>query len=84
MRVPVKDIIYTNGTDAEEPYANYGGKQEANLVCAITLKGKQAYQYDAGTWNFYICQVLQVLLVSHVPYRRVISKFYMQRKTITR
>lgn len=50
-------IINTNGTDAEKPCDNYRCKQEANPVCAIMLKGKQAYQYHACSWKFYICQV---------------------------
>jgi len=43
MKIPVKYIVYSNGTKAEKPCDNYRSKQEANSVCPIMLKGKQAY-----------------------------------------
>lgn len=58
MRIPVKYIIYPDGTDAEKPCYYYRSKQEANPVRAKMLKGKQAYQYDACNREFYICKVL--------------------------
>jgi len=47
MGIPVKNIVYSNGTNAAKPQNNYRSKQEANSVRAIMLKRKQAYQYDA-------------------------------------
>lgn len=61
MRVPAKDVIYTNSADAQQPRYDHRCEQEPNPVGAIMLKGKQGYQYDTCNWNFYICRTLEIL-----------------------
>jgi hypothetical protein len=59
MRIPVYDVIYPNGTDAQKPHENNWCKQEPNPVGAIMLKGKQANEYGARNWNFHICKIIE-------------------------
>lgn len=56
MRIPVKDIIQSDCTDAEKPCYDHRCKHETDPVGAVMLKGKQGYQYDTCNWNLNICK----------------------------
>ena len=55
MRVPMENVVNTNGADAHKPQENHRGEQEPHPVCTVVLKRKQTYQNYTSSRYFYIC-----------------------------
>ena len=51
----MEDVIEAEGTDAEKPGEDNRGKEKADSVCAIVLKGKEADEHKAGDGYHSVC-----------------------------
>ena len=55
MRVPMENVVNTDGAYAHKPQENHRSEQEPDSVCTVVLERKQTYQNYTSSRYFYIC-----------------------------